>query len=116
MGIIIGASFGGGIGLSVDTASFFGSMGMGTAIGTIGGASSGLISILLGTNLIKKKTKAPEMQMKNCGYGLPFEECIKRISMNRVSLKHEESISFDDALKFLKEEFNYIKSKNYGTY
>ena len=36
--------------------------------------------------------------------------------MNRVSLKHEDSISFDDALKFLKEEFNYIKSKNYGTY
>ena len=46
--------------------------------------------------------------MKNCGYGLPFEECIKRISMNRVSLKHEEGISFDDALKFLKEEFNNI--------
>ncbi len=66
--------------------------------------------------VIKKKTKAPEMQIKNCGYGLPFEECIKRISMNRVSLKHEDSISFDDALKFLKEEFNYIKSKNYGTY
>lgn len=64
----------------------------------------------------KKKTKAPVLEFKNCGYGLPFEECIRRISMNRVSLKHEDSISFDDALKFLKEEFNYIKSKNYGTY
>jgi len=66
--------------------------------------------------VIKKKTKAPEMQMKNCGYGLPFEECIKSISMNRVLLKHEDSISFDDALKFLKEEFNNIKLQNYGTY
>ena len=66
--------------------------------------------------VIKKKTKVPEFHMKNCGYGLPFEECINRISMNRVSLKYEESISFDDALRFLKEEFNYIKSKNYGTY
>ena len=52
--------------------------------------------------VIKKKTKVPEMQMKNCGYGLPFEECIKRISINRVSLKHEESISFDDALEVFK--------------
>ena len=64
--------------------------------------------------VIKKKTKGPEMQMKNCGYGLPFEECIRRISMNRVSLKYEESISFDDALKFLKEEFNNIKLQDYG--
>ena len=66
--------------------------------------------------VVKKKTKTPEFHMKNCGYGLTFEECIMRISINRVSLKYEESISFDDALKFLKEEFNYIKSKNYGTY
>ena len=62
----------------------------------------------------KKKTKAPVLEFKNCGYGLPFDECIKRISMHRVSMKHEDSISFDDALKFLKEEFNNIKTKNYG--
>ena len=62
----------------------------------------------------KKKTKAPVLEFKNCGYGLPFDECIKRISMHRVSMKHEDSISFDDALKFLKEEFNNIKLKNYG--
>ena len=64
--------------------------------------------------VINKKTKTPEIQMKNCGYGLPFEECILRISMNRVSIKHEESISFEDSLKFLKEEFNNIKLQNYG--
>jgi len=61
-----------------------------------------------------KKTKKDEMRFKNSGYGLPFDECIKRISMHRVSIKHEESISFDDALKFLKEEFNNIKLQNYG--
>ena len=62
----------------------------------------------------KKKTKTDELQFKNCGYGLPFDECIRRISIHRVSMKYEESISFDDALRFLKEEFNNIKLQDYG--
>ncbi len=109
MGIIIGASIGGGIGLSVDTASFFGSMGMGTAIGTIGGASSGLISILLGTNLIKKKTK---------GFGIKKITTLELLKLNTKILILTKMYLFVELLsvrshaKRDKLKFNFQESKN----
>lgn len=113
MGIIIGASIGGGIGLSVDTAFFFGSMGMGTAIGTIGGASSGLISILLGTNLIKKKTK---------GYGINKITILELIKVNtKIVILTKmylfvELISIRSHAKRDKLKFNFEESKNLFDY
>jgi uncharacterized membrane protein len=88
-------------------------MGMGTAIGTIGGASSGLISILLGTNLIKKKTK---------GYGINKITILKLIKVNtKIVILTKmylfvELISIRSHAKRDKLKFNFEESKNLFDY
>ena len=64
----IGAVSGGSLGFSLDLVSSFGSMGMGTILGSGIGAITGGVSSLIGTELINKKTKRFGVQ-KQTTYG-----------------------------------------------
>ncbi len=57
LGALIGGTTGGSIGFSLDSASLFGSMGMGTAFFALGGTITGSLSVLGITNLVDKRTK-----------------------------------------------------------
>lgn len=57
LGSLIGGTTGGTLGLSIDTASLFGSMGIAAVLGTLGGTITGGLGALGITTLVDKKTK-----------------------------------------------------------